>query len=63
MSDAVERCDHGQAGGAEFCVLCLRARSDRYYAALETISETEPCSCPCCGEHSSVQIAKAALTA
>ena len=27
-------CEHGQAGGAEFCVFCLRTRGDR---ALETV--------------------------
>ncbi len=55
------KCQHGQPGGEEFCIFCLRTRGDRYYSALLAISETEPCPCPCCGEHESVEMAKVAL--
>jgi hypothetical protein len=62
-----ERClyrccgEHLTRGGPEFCIFCLRARSDRYHSALRTISETDPCPCPCCGDHEAVTRAKTAL--
>lgn len=53
--------DHLTLGGPEFCVFCLRARADGYYAALLSISEQVPCLCSC-GEHEdAIAVAKTAL--
>lgn len=54
-------CEHGQRGGAEFCIFCLRARGDRMHLALSTIAAIEACPCPCCGDHDAVIEAKRAL--
>lgn len=51
--------DHLTLGGPEFCIFCLRARADGYYAALLAISDQAVCSC---GEHEkAITLAKTAL--